>query len=266
MNATTFPEHKRGVGDTEAPHLSFSRIQRYLTCPEQYRCHYILRLRPKVLSASLIFGQTIHQALTQFFHNGKAPAEFFVQHWGEVKAVPLRYSARETWDGLLERGKTLLTKFVSEELPKLERVVASEKAFELSVTSLKLPLVGIIDLLAEIGGELTVVDFKTSGASYDDHEAPLSDQLTAYHLAEPEARQNAFCVLVKTKEPRIEWHFSRRTGVQLTEFLAKVEHVAQDIAAQRFYKRPGQWCSWCDFLPLCLGDMQRVEETLASPT
>lgn len=267
MTAAT-PFSERGEGSSvyrDAPHLSFSRIQRYLTCPEQYRCYYIERLRPKVLSASLIFGQTVHQALTQFFHNGEDPAEAFAKHWSEVKAVPLRYSARETWANLLERGQALLTKFVAAELPKLERVVASEKTFELSVSTLKVPLVGIIDLLAVIGGELTVVDFKTSGSSYDDHEVVLSDQLTAYHLAEPQARQSAFCVLVKTKEPRIEWHFSRRTGAQLTEFLAKVEHVARDIAAQRFYKRPGQWCSWCDYLPLCLGDQQRAEETLTAP-
>lgn len=262
MTTAPFREHATLAGNGEAPHLSFSRISRYQTCPAQYRYYYLDRLRPKMLSASLLFGQTVHQALTQFFHNGESPAEFFEQHWGEVKELKLRYSARETWDGLRERGKTLLTKFVAEELPKLERVVDSEKAFELTVSSLRMPLVGIIDLLAMVGGELTVVDFKTAGAAYDDHEVVLSDQLTTYHLAEPDARQSAFCVLVKTKEPKIEWHFSRRSGEQLSEFLAKVETVAQAIAAGVFYKRPGQWCAWCDYLPCCLGDQARVAATL----
>lgn len=264
MTTASFRELEALSGQGDAPHLSYSRLSRYLTCPEQYRYYYIEKLRPKALSASLIFGQTVHQALTQFFHNGESPAEFFAKHWGEVKALQLRYSARESWENLLERGKTLLSKFVSEELPKLERIVASEKSFELTVSSLKVPLVGIIDLLALVDGELTVVDFKTAGASYDDHEVILSDQLTTYHLAEPEARQSAFCVLVKTKEPKIEWHFTRRSGERLAEFLSKVEVVAQDIAAHRFYKRPGQHCAWCDFLPLCTGDKERAAATLVT--
>jgi hypothetical protein len=72
----------------------------------------------------------------------------------------------------------------------------------------------------------------------------------------------AFCVLVKTKEPRIDWHLSRREGTNLTAYLAKVEHIACEIAASRFYQRPGRWCSYCDFLPVCLGDEARIRETL----
>lgn len=262
MNSTTATERNAGPYNAQAPHLSYSRLNRYLLCPEQYRLYYVERLRPRVLPASLVFGQTVHQSLASFFHCQASPTDFFTEHWGEVKDTPLRYAYREAWDKLAERGKILLDLFVTQELPKLERIVASEKSFEFTVSSLRLPLVGIIDLLAVIGGELTVVDFKTSGSAYNDHEVVLSDQLTTYHLAEPEARQSAFCVLVKTKEPRIEWHFSRRSGEQLTEFLGKVEVVAQDINARRFYKRPGQHCAWCDFLPCCMEDKQRAQETL----
>lgn len=122
--------------------------------------------------------------------------------------------------------------------------------------------VGVIDLVADVDAKRTVVDFKTSGAAYEDHEVQLSDQLTAYQLAEPAAEQTALCVFVKTKEPKIEWHNASRTGEQLTEFLRKVGFVAQDIAAERFYKRPGKWCSWCDYLPVCTGEKQRADETL----
>src|SRR5207249_8485446 len=33
---------------------------------------------------------------------------------------------------------------------------------------------------------ISVIDFKTAGSDYEEHEAALSDQLTAYALAEPE--------------------------------------------------------------------------------
>ena len=74
--------------------------------------------------------------------------------------------------------------------------------------------------------------------------------------------QTALCVLVKTKEAKIEWHLAARSGDDLTEFLVKVDLVAHEIAVGHFYKRPGKWCSWCDYLPVCAKDKKRTEETL----
>jgi hypothetical protein len=72
-------------------------------------------------------------------------------------------------------------------------------------------------------------------------------------------------MLVKTKEPQIEWYLARRSG-DLTEFLAKAEYVAHEIAANRLYRRSGKWCSWCGYLPVCLKDAKRIEETLLQIT
>ena len=107
-----------------------------------------------------------------------------------------------------------------------------------------------------------MTDFKTSASSYAEHEVKLSDQLTAYQLAEPRAEQMALCVLVKTKEPKIEWHVSQRNPDDLLDYLAKAGYVAHEIAASRFYKRPGMWCAWCDFLPVCMKDERKIAETL----
>ena len=41
-------EPEEALEQDQAPHLSYSRINRYLTCPEQYRLYYLERLRPKV--------------------------------------------------------------------------------------------------------------------------------------------------------------------------------------------------------------------------
>ena len=78
--------------------------------------------------------------------------------------------------------------------------------------------------------------------------------------------QTAFCVLVKTKEPKIEWHVAGRSGEDLTEFLVKADIVGHDIAAGRFYKRSGKWFSWCDYLPVCVKDEKRAKETLVKIT
>jgi hypothetical protein len=244
------------------PHLSFSRIDRYLDCPEQYRLYYLEGLRPKEPSANLVFGQTIHQSLAFHFATKGDPVAFFTKIWGTLERAPIRYTGRATWNGLLLTGQALLKKFMEEELPRLGTVMASERAFELAIPNVDVPFIGVIDLVALRDGKRMLADFKTSSSSYADHEVALSDQLTAYSLAEPEAEEAALCVFVKTKEPRIEWYLSKRNGAQLTEFLQKAEYVAREIKSRHFYKRPGTWCSWCDFLPICLGDTKRAEESL----
>lgn len=244
------------------PHLSHSRINRYLTCPEQYRLYYVEGLRPRLPSANLVFGKIIHEALARLFRAGEDPETTFAQLWDEVNKLDLSYSRKDTWEKLKATGQALLSKFLKDEYPKLNAVEASEKDFELEITSLDLPFVGIIDLVAFLKGRRTVVDFKTAASGYEDHEVALTDQLTAYQMAEPEAEQAALCILVKTKEPRIEWHLSSRSAEDLTEYLEKAAYVAREIATAQFYKRPGKWCSWCDFLPVCLRDQKKIQETL----
>src|SRR5215813_11069920 len=244
------------------PHLSYSRINRYLLCPEQYRFYYIEKLRLKFPSANLVFGQVVHQSLADLFNKKSDPIDFFLRTWSELKEVKLTYGKKQTWEKLQASGQGLLQKFINEELRRISHIRAVEKKFELNITGLDLPFIGIIDLVAEIDHKNTVADFKTAASDFEEHEAPLSDQLTAYQLAAPEAQQVAYWVLVKTKEPKIEWHPSTRSPEQLMEYISKVGYLAREIKAGNFYKRPGKHCSWCDYLPICLGDDTKVKETL----
>jgi RecB family exonuclease len=264
MIATLTQDRDDLVIKRETPFLSYSRVQRYLHCPEQYRLYYIEHLRPKVPDASLVFGQVVHQSLANLLGKGEDAVRCFLELWDHLKGIELGYNQRESWDKLRAIGEALLAKFVKDELPKLGTSRAVEQVFELAITTLEAPFVGVIDLVTEVDAKRTVVDFKTAATSLQPHEVKLSDQLTAYKLAEPQIEQVALCVLVKTKEPKIEWHVSDRSGQQLTEYLAKVGYVSREIAAGHFYKRPGMWCTWCDFLPVCLGDKKKVEETLVS--
>ncbi len=172
------------------------------------------------------------------------------------------YGVRGSWDGLLATGKSLLAKFLAEEVPKITSVEGVEKEFQISISSLDLPLVGVIDLVAFVDGKRTLIDFKTASAKYEPHEVVLSDQLSAYQLASPDASQVALCVLLKTKEPKIEWHLTTRRSEDLRAFLQKLGIVASDIHASRFYRRAGKHCGWCDFLPLCLGNQVETTRTL----
>lgn len=55
-----------------------------------------------------------------------------------------------------------------------------------------------------------------------------SQTSTAYQLAEPDAERMALCILVKTKEPKIEWHVSDRNPDDLMDYLAKTGYVARN--------------------------------------
>ncbi len=264
MTNTTLQTKQPSLPLSTTPHLSHSRIQRFLHCPEQYRLYYLEGLRPRYPSASLVFGQVVHQALAHLFQTGGDAAAFFEEGWNGTQELELTYSQRDSWEKMRDAGVPLVEKFLAEELPRIGEVVASETPFRLDVTGLDLPFVGIIDLVGEVDGQRTLVDFKTSGSSYGEHEVVLSDQLTAYQLAEPEARQVALWVLVRTKEPKIEWHPSTRTPEDLLLYLAKARLMAREVTAEHFYRRPGMWCGWCDFLPICSGNPERAEETLVT--
>ena len=60
--------------DAEAtPHLSYSRLQKYITCPEQYRLYYLERLRPKQEAAARVFAAVMHLALAEYFRKQADP-------------------------------------------------------------------------------------------------------------------------------------------------------------------------------------------------
>ena len=248
-----------------AAHLSYSRIQKYLTCPEQYRLYYIEGLRPKREAAARVFGAVVHQALAEFFRREADPVHLFREEWQGCREFDLRYS-RESWTKLADIGERLLTMFVRDEAPKLGQILAVETPFEMTLSNLPRRFVGVLDLVAIMNGKKTLVDFKTASADYAAHDVALSDQLTAYCVAMPDIEQAALCVLVKKRQPEIVWHFTERTTEQQFEYVEKTEAVAAQIARGIFYKRVGFWCRQCEFVPVCMKDENRTHETLVRIT
>src|SRR5271157_2285276 len=128
-------EREEALDEDRTPHLSHSRVNRYLTCPAQYRFYYLENLRPKVEGSGLVFGAVIHIALADLFKNGADPVSSFLSQWEEVNGVELRYKERESWDTLNEKGKKLTERFLAKELPKLRAVREVEKRFDLVIAS-----------------------------------------------------------------------------------------------------------------------------------
>jgi len=49
---------------------------------------------------------------------------------------------------------------VAEELSRISKATASEKAFELGITGIEGPFIGVVDPVAKLDGKPTVTDFE----------------------------------------------------------------------------------------------------------
>ncbi len=186
----------------------------------------------------------------------------FKQEWQALREIEFRYSRKDSWQSLSEKGERLLQKSCRDEVQKISKIISVEAVFELGLSNLGFSFIGIIDLVGEVNGKRTVVEFKTAVTDFEDHEVALLDQLTPYQLAEPDVEQVAVSVFVKSKEPRIEWHTTQRKSEQVVEFLEKAEILSRQIEQQNFYKRPSKWCRQCEFLPVCVDDTKKAQQTL----
>jgi PD-(D/E)XK nuclease superfamily len=173
------PLHQDGL----LPHLSHSRMQKYITCPEQYRLHYLEGFRPRHEAGARVFGAVMHLALAEYFRKERDPLATFRAEWNACREFELRYSQRESWEKLSQIGEALLQKFLAQEAQKFEQVLAVEAEFHIGASNIAAPLVGTLDLLAVLQGKKTLVDFKTGANDWGEHDVLLSDQLIAYRLA-----------------------------------------------------------------------------------
>jgi len=248
--------------------ISHSSVNKYDFCPRAYRYYYIEGWRPKVKKPPLLFGEAVDVALTALFKAGEEPLSVFEAAWLKHKDSPVEWGKRNTWEGFLEIGKKLLDRFVSEEAPRFTEVSPENVQCRLSAQVNDLVVVGYPDLVSQVDGLLSLVDFKTSLSSYDPEEVQLNEQLTAYWwlcLANGlPVERVAFCVLLKLKEPRIEWYFSARSEQDVAEYQEKLQLIASDIECKRFPKKTSSCghMGGCEFKPLCLGDEAQIRDKL----
>lgn len=251
--------------------FSHSRVSRYDFCPRAYRYYYIDGWRPKQKKPALLFGDAVDLALQAFFRAGEDPASAFEALWEKQKNAPVVWGKRNSWEGFLEIGRKLLELFLKEEAHRFSEVTPENIQRRLTTDLDGIEVVGYPDLYCKVDGLLSLIDFKTAASSYDPDEVALNEQLTAYWWllltnALPVERV-AFCVLLKLKEPRIEWHFSTRREEEIVEYREKLRIVAADIERGRFPKKSASCglLGGCDFKPLCLGNEEKIQSGLYLP-
>ncbi len=104
----------------DKPHLSYSQINTYCTCPLKYRFHYIDQIEPPFTAAPLAFGSAIHEAVGAFYQScleGEPLSagqghDVYRQAWeSHANERPIRFSNGDSEESLTAKAKRMLEVF-----------------------------------------------------------------------------------------------------------------------------------------------------------
>ncbi len=232
--------------------LSASAVQRYETCPLQFKLEREWKI-PLDVPAALQFGASMHRVLRAYYESVRVERpkseDELVQMLREDLAAeeiqdPYQHELYEKRG--IEQIKGFLAACARAPVPKLLHL---EEGFEISVGGTT--LAGRIDRIDGLdGGRVAITDYKT-GKPQIQEDADESLQLSIYALAAREkwgydVDRLAFYNLTESSIVT-----TRRSELQLKEAKLKVEEVAKKIAEGRFEAKPGFYCSFCSYRNLC---------------
>src|SRR3989339_29872 len=231
--------------------LSYSQIDKYETCPLQYKCAYVLRI-PTLPNSALSFGSTIHDTLRDF-HTKKTfdknvtyedLMEMYKNNW-----QPLGYLEAEHREQRFEDGKDILRRYFEKHTNEEIKHKALEKNFNIKIGDVK--FTGRIDRMDDLGdGKVEIVDYKT-GQAKSQKEVDKDEQVTTYAIAAKEAfgleAEKLSLYFVESGE-KIS---TTRTQEQLDAMKDKIRLIIEKMKRGDFEATPGIHCSWCDFKEIC---------------
>jgi RecB family exonuclease len=136
------------------------------------------------------------------------------------------------------------------------KILATERTFDIKTGETR--VTGRIDRMDDLGNScVRIVDYKT-GIPKDQDKADKSLQLSIYALAAEVAwGHHAEKLVLYNLADQSEIETTRET-VEVEAARAKIQEVAEAIAAGDFHANPGRHCDWCDYRELCPATEQRL--------
>lgn len=247
-------------------HLSYSSIQLYLTCAENWRRKYIQK-ETSPATPALIVGSVFHATVEQALKD-RLP---LVDGWKTAWDAKLAQDGdaidwgMETVEQHYNDGLRLVTaKPVQELVDGLKPLVDEtgywiERKVTLRVPGVPVPIVGYIDLVTEDG---VPGDFKTSRAKWSQSDAESEIQSLFYIAAMSQLGKtvpgNRFrhYVVTKTKEPQAQVLEHRHTWKEVAWLYDLIGRVWKGIEAEQFPLNPNGWIcgsKYCSFFSTCRG-------------
>ncbi len=256
-------------------HLSYSAIQLYLTCPENWRRKYLLK-QAQPSSPALIFGSAFHGTVEATIM-GKVvepnpehrPALAHV--WPGVWASKMEAEGdRVEWgadtpeqhcnEGLRLVSDPAVQAMIDGIMPMEDAGgVFIERKVELRVPGVPIPIVGYIDIMTADG---VPGDFKTSKSAWSQADAEGEIQplfyLAALNQAGISVPGNKFrhYVVTKTKKPQAQVLEHSHTWTEVMWLFGLIQQVWRAIEAEVFPTNPNAWLcgpKYCSYWQDCRG-------------
>ena len=185
----------------EQPHVSYSQLRTYLTCPQRYGFNYILGAEWERKSAALAFGSAVHKAVEAYYRTLQETGEILsvevvVDVFDRVfeqqilnSKVEIVFKDCEDYASLRKQGIELLKVFHNTVEP--QKVVAVEVPFSVKIPDLlangdgflPIRLTGIFDLVESDGESYLVCELKTSSQRFSQIKLEHDLQATVYSYA-----------------------------------------------------------------------------------
>lgn len=243
--------------------LSASAIDRYKTCPLQFKLEREWRI-PAEVSAAVQYGASIHRVLRTYYDSLRwnrplsetALIEQFCADLADEGIADLYQH-----DLYEQQGIAQLKEFLAGARQAVPEVLHTEEHFSVKIGDTT--LAGRIDRIDRAAEDRVVItDYKT-GRPKEQEDADQSLQLSIYALAAREkwgykAERLVFHNLEGNTEVSTE-----RSDVKIEEAKLCVEDVAAKIADGKFDPKPGFHCAWCAYRFLCPKTEKRIPELVS---
>ena len=249
----------------DKPHLSYSQINTYCTCPLKYRFHYIDQIEPPFVSSALAFRSCIHEAVGGFYQSclegdplsAGQVHDVYRQAWkGHCEERQIRFFNGDSEESLAAKAQRMLEVF-HEAFDPAVQIIGMEEPFEVDIGKRIPPLVGWIDAL-ELApdGTVSIVDLKTASKRYSDNTVHSNLQLTCNSLGAQTLGFNGdtrfrLDVILKTQNPELIRYETTRTDADRERFVKLVKSVWQGIKKEVFFPKADWQCGQYPFLDNC---------------
>jgi DNA helicase-2/ATP-dependent DNA helicase PcrA len=237
---------------SEPLHVSSSAIDTLGRCPQKYLFSYGWGLRGGP-AAAISFGSVMHNTIQYFVHEFREGRRLPFE---EVeKKFELEWTSAGFEDDYQEQeykkdGAAQLRAFHASYVASPPDAIAQEKSFALPLEN-NVVLTGRIDQVNRIApGEEEILDYKT-GKPREPDQAKKDLQLSVYALAARELFAWNPARLTFYNLQTNQTVSSARDDKKLNKVRAEIQEAAADIRAGEFPARPGFWCKYCDYEPIC---------------
>jgi superfamily I DNA/RNA helicase/RecB family exonuclease len=232
--------------------LSATAVESYEVCPLQFKLEREWRI-PRDVPAAMHYGASMHRVLKTYFESVRLERPLPEEELIDLFRVDFAQAViddpyqRELYE---QQGILQLRDFLAAALRSATpKVLHTEEHFEVRVG--KATVAGRIDRIDDLGeGRVVIIDYKT-GKPRAQEDADDSLQLSIYAIAAREKWGYEADRLVFYNLQENNAVTTVRHRLQLEEAKAKVEDVADRIAAGQFDAKPGYHCRLCPYRNLC---------------